>query len=78
MSTAAKKVKSIVKPKAQKKGVATQSFPNNAPALFAKRPKVPEADNVGRKFLPTAHAPKQAARARRAAAVVKRLSGKSI
>lgn len=64
MSTASKKVKSIVKPKTQKKGVATQSFPNNAPALFAKRPKVPEADNVGRKFLPSATA--------------KRLRGKSI
>jgi hypothetical protein len=50
----------------------------NAPGLFAERAKSPEADNVGRKMRPRAHAPVQAAKAKKHERVVKRLSNKVI
>jgi len=56
-------------------GKKTKQFHKNAPPLFAKKPKVVEPDNVGRKVRPAAHNKRQAGVAKRASAAVKRLSG---
>ncbi len=68
----AKKVTAVAKPPPAKKGVAVKAFPQNAKALFMRKPKSPEPDNVGRKVRPTAHAPKQAALAKKMRSLSKR------
>ena len=45
----------------------------NAPALFAKKPKATEPDNVGRKVRPAAHNARQKGVAKRASKAVRRL-----
>jgi hypothetical protein len=56
-------------------GKKVKQYGKNAPALFAKKPKSVEPDNVGRKVRPAAHNPRQSGVAKRSRALVKRLSG---
>ena len=68
----ARKVVAVAKPPPAKKGVAVKAFPGNAKALFMRKPKSPEPDNVGRRVRPSAHQPKQAALAKKMRALSKR------
>jgi hypothetical protein len=59
-------------------GKKVREHKRNAPDLFAKKPKSPEADNVGRKLRPAAHNARQKGVAKRTRAITKRLSDQVI
>jgi hypothetical protein len=61
--------------KAKRHGDKVHQFKHNAPEKFAKKPKDPLPDNVGRKVRPAAHNPRQTKVANRAKNLVKKLSG---
>jgi hypothetical protein len=54
-------------------GKRVKEHKNNAPDLFAKKPKASEPDNVGRRVRPAAHNARQKGVAKRASRAVRRL-----